>query len=259
MLKTGLTSVTFRSLKPNEIVTLVAQAGLQGIEWGGDIHVPHGDIPCAQSVYALTSEAGLEVSSYGSYYLVGSGDNPVSFDAVLETAIALHAPVIRVWAGDRGSEAADQIWWHKVIEDSQRISTLAEKAGIVLSFEFHEDTLTDTSKSALQLLKMINRDNFRCYWQPPMNLDFEERITGLKDITPWLSNIHVYHYSVHGLRSLAEGEAEWSKYIRILESIPGDHFCLLEFVKDDSVKQFITDAQQLNMFCNYNNRTNHDN
>jgi 3-dehydroshikimate dehydratase len=248
MIKTGLTSVTFRTLKPTEIVTLVEQAGLQGIEWGGDIHVPHGDISCAQSVYTLTSEAGLEVSSYGSYYLVGSGDNPVPFEAVLETAVALHAPVIRVWAGDRGSEAADQFWWHKVIEDSQRISFLAEKASISLSFEFHEDTLTDTSKSALKLLQEINRKNFRCYWQPPMNLDFEARLNGLEDITRWLSNIHVFHYSAHGLRSLAEGEVEWSKYISIFESLPGDHFCLLEFVKDDSVKQFIKDAQQFLTF-----------
>ena len=258
MLKTGLTSVTFRSLKPKEIVTLVAQAGLQGIEWGGDIHVPHGDIPCAQSVYTLTSETGLEVSSYGSYYRVGCDDNSVPFEAVLDTAVALHAPVIRVWAGDRGSEAADQVWWHKVIEDSQRISTLAEKAGIVLSFEFHEDTLTDTSNSTRKLLQTVSRENFRGYWQPPMDLGFEERINGLKDLIPWLSNIHVYHYSGHGLRSLTEGKAEWSKYIKILDSLPGDHFCLLEFVKDDSVKQFIKDAQQLITFCKNDNRIIHD-
>ena len=48
MIHTGLVSVTFRKLEPAEIVDLVKQAGLQGIEWGGDIHVPHGDIQRAK-------------------------------------------------------------------------------------------------------------------------------------------------------------------------------------------------------------------
>ena len=42
MIYPGLVSVTFRKLSPEEIVQLVVSSGLKGIEWGGDIHLPHG-------------------------------------------------------------------------------------------------------------------------------------------------------------------------------------------------------------------------
>ena len=41
---TGLVSVTFRDKTPAEIVSEVKKAGLDAIEWGGDVHVPHGDV-----------------------------------------------------------------------------------------------------------------------------------------------------------------------------------------------------------------------
>ena len=49
-MKTGLVSVTFRELASREIVALVANAGLDGIEWGGDVHVPHGELSTARQV-----------------------------------------------------------------------------------------------------------------------------------------------------------------------------------------------------------------
>jgi len=95
----GLVSVTFRKLTPEHIVDLVAEAGLTGIEWGGDIHVPHGDLTAASRVRSFTEQAGLRTSAYGSYYRVGQNEpDENSFDRVLETAQALDAPTIRVWS-----------------------------------------------------------------------------------------------------------------------------------------------------------------
>ena len=92
-MKTGLTSITFRQLDRGEIIDLVAKAGLDGIEWGGDIHVPHGDLDAAVSAARCTRDAGLEVSSYGSYYRTGvSEQEGLSFESVLETAKAMCLP-----------------------------------------------------------------------------------------------------------------------------------------------------------------------
>ncbi len=41
-IRAGLCSVTFRALPPERIVALAAAAGLDVIEWGGDVHVPPG-------------------------------------------------------------------------------------------------------------------------------------------------------------------------------------------------------------------------
>lgn len=47
MMRTGLVSSTFRKLTPAEVVRRAAQAGLQGIEWGGDIQVPPARVDTA--------------------------------------------------------------------------------------------------------------------------------------------------------------------------------------------------------------------
>ena len=249
MLKTGLTSVTFRKLPAEEIVRLVGQSGLQGIEWGGDVHVPHGDVRRARQVKQLTADAGLEVSSYGSYYRVGCEDPALSFEAVLETALALGAPVIRVWAGDRGSADADPRWWDAVVEDARRIAALARQAGVSVAFEYHEETLTDTSHSACKLMEAIGQEAMRCYWQPPVGLDPADCTAGLRAISPWLSQVHVFHLQDGVSAPLDAGDSEWADYMEIIQALPGTRYCLLEFVKDDSPGQFLADAQALTRFC----------
>lgn len=249
MIHTGLVSVTFRQLQPAEIVSLVKQAGLDAIEWGGDIHVPHENIGHAREVLKLTVEAGLQVASYGSYYKVGCDDNTVPFEKVLETAEELHAPTIRVWAGNRGSAEADATWWKKVIYDACRIAELAAKAELMIAFEYHEETLTDTSESACRLLGQINQSNVRCYWQPPAKLNLNARLQGLREIAPWLSNVHVFNQTGTDLKPLAGARAEWSQYLDVIRKLPGDRFCLLEFVRGDSPIQFLEDAEALKSFC----------
>ena len=70
MLKTGICSIIFRQLGVEEIVCLVKKAGLDAVEWGGDVHVRPGDRVAAETARKATQDAGLDVSSYGSYYRV---------------------------------------------------------------------------------------------------------------------------------------------------------------------------------------------
>ena len=109
MIRGGLVSITFRKLNPREIVDLMTRTNLVGIEWGGDVHVPHGEIDVAREVAQMTRDAGLLVAAYGSYYRVGVSEaDGLAFERVLESAMALGAPTVRVWAGNRGSADADQ-------------------------------------------------------------------------------------------------------------------------------------------------------
>jgi hypothetical protein len=72
-----------------------------------------------------------------------------------------------------------------------------------------------------------------------------ECMTGLKEISPWLTNIHVFYHRGGELRSLVEGKDEWTKYIDFIKTLPGDRFCLLEFVRDEAESQFFADATTL--------------
>ena len=45
----GLVSISFRSKSVEEIALAARDAGLEAIEWGGDVHTPHGDIAAAHN------------------------------------------------------------------------------------------------------------------------------------------------------------------------------------------------------------------
>lgn len=246
MIHTGLVSVTFRQLAAEEIIALVKEAGLSGIEWGGDIHVPHGDLERAGAVGEITLEAGLKVAAYGSYYrLADRSPDAVPFDRVLETAIRLGAPTIRVWAGSRGSAEADDDWREEVAADARAIAELAAKEGISISLEYHARTLTDTTESAFRLLRDIEHPNVRTLWQPPVGQSVSDNITSLQTVSPWLTNLHVYYWLERERRPLSEGEGDWLRYLREAAALPGDRYALLEFVQGDAPSQFMQDAKHL--------------
>lgn len=244
MIRTGLVSITFRKLTAGEIVELVRQAGLAGIEWGGDVHVPHGDLHRAREARAMTAEAGLTVAAYGSYYRAGAGE-ALRFEEVLATAVELGAPLIRVWAGKLGSGEADAACRAAVAADSQRIADLAAGEGIKLAYEFHRKTLTDSAESAVALLRAVGRDNLLSYWQPPGGLTSEDCLRSLGAVLPWLTNLHVYQSQAGERLPLAEGEAAWRRYFDLARTSGRDHYALIEFVRQDSPAAFLEDAATL--------------
>lgn len=125
----------------------------------------------------MTTDAGLAIASYGSYYRAGTGG--LAFEWVLETALELRAPTIRVWAGDRGSDDADEAHWARVIGDSRRIAEMAGRNGVDIAFEFHVGTLTDTNSSAVRLLSGVCDPTVGSYWQPRFDCADEYRLEGL--------------------------------------------------------------------------------
>ena len=246
MIIPGLVSVTFRKLSPAAIVALVRQGGLTGIEWGGDIHVPHGDCARAREVRQLTEDAGLAVAAYGSYYKVNKSEaEGLRFEAVLETAIALGAPTIRVWAGALGSAKADAVYRAAVAADARRIAGLAAAAGITISSEYHGGTLTDTDASAQQFLQEIHHSNFRTYWQPDSGRSVAANLAGLQSILPQLTNVHCYHWVNNDRRPLVEGGDSWRQYFAAVQSSGRTHCALLEFVAGDDPANFLRDAATL--------------
>ena len=63
----GLCSITFRSLTADEVLALAVRAGVEGIEWGADGHVPPGGGAAVEALRSRCRDAGVEVVSYGSY------------------------------------------------------------------------------------------------------------------------------------------------------------------------------------------------
>lgn len=240
---TGLTSVTFRGLNVETIVELAVQAGIDGIEWGGDIHVPEGDLEAAGYASGLTKSAGLKVLSYGSYYRLGNGGD---FSVILKTARELEAPNIRIWAGSISPEAAGEEDYKGMAEELKQICSQAQKEGITISLEYHRGTLTETAVSTLKLIGLVQSKNLYTYWQPNPDITPDKNCEELKRIKPYLSHIHTFYWKAGNIRyPLAEGRAEWLNYLRAAELDLKKSAYILEFVKDDSINNFMADAAEL--------------
>jgi sugar phosphate isomerase/epimerase len=283
-IKSGLLSVTFRQLPVEQIVSLAVSAGLESIEWGGDIHVPPGNLARARHVKQLCDDAKLEISAYGSYYRAGdpaqlayaravpaepaapaakqiaapsarktvaAASSPAaagpSFDEILETALALGAGTIRVWAGNIASAAATPDDRRTVVADLIRVCDLASRSSITIGLEFHSGTLTDDIASCLDLIRQVNRPNLKSFWQPPNGMIESQALDTLGQLTPHLGNIHVFHWwpDPRARLPLADGAARWRKYLKQAGADGVRRFASLEFVRGDDVEQFKRDAATL--------------
>lgn len=244
MIKPGLVSISFRQLSPSEIINLIRCAGLLGIEWGGDVHVPHGDTSAASGVLQAGRAAALEVAAYGSYYRVGhSEDEGLSFNHVLHTAIELEAPTIRVWAGKKNSEDASPEYSRLIENELRHICEKAAQSNIQIATEFHGGTLCNTSSSTRQLIEAVGHPNLKTLWQPVTASSTSQNAESLRELLPHLSHLHVFHWDESGKRPLSEGEMAWREYFSLAENHA--KWALLEFVENDDPQNFLRDAATL--------------
>lgn len=244
----GLLSVTFRSRSPREIVTWASQSGLAGIEWGGDLHVPPGDVARAQEVRRLTEDAGLAVSALGSYYRAGpAARGGPSFAAVLESACVLGAPCIRVWAGNQGSAETAAVVRAEIVDDLRAIAEQAARSGVGVATEWHAGTLTDTTESTLSLLRAVDHPNLGTFWQPRIGEAVEKSVADLRAVACWLRAVHVFHWrTVQDRRPLAEGAELWRAFLaEIHASAPAVRFASLEFLPAETFEDLNRDAATL--------------
>ena len=247
MIYSGLTSNTFRQLSPEAVIELAAECSLHGIEWAGDVHVQPGDTARGREVSQRTRQAGLRVAAYGSYYRCGV-TAPDAFTDVLASAQALAAPVIRVWAGDRGPSEADTAFREAVQRDLSRIAEASAREGIRIALEYHRNTLTETPEDTVALLQAVASPALGTLWQVDPLQDPAKNRKALESILPWLEHLHVFHRSRQDMRiclPLGSGSTEWTPYLQAVAGKGRDTYALLEFVRDNDPEAFREDARDL--------------
>ena len=251
MLIPGLVSITFRQLTAARIIELVKKSGLRCIEWGGDIHVPHGDLITARTIRCQCEDANILLPTYGSYYRVGSSDtgNP-ELHAVLDSAAELGVSDVRIWAGTTGSANLTVACRSKIIEALHRDSEAAAKYGLNLSLEFHANTLTDNNESVKLLLVELQNTQIKFYWQPVVGKSIDYQLDGLTAIGSLLAHIHVFNWQLDDTgvivrQPLAHATGNLGQLLSAVTHLHGPRAVMLEFVKNDSIEQFFTDAKTL--------------
>lgn len=243
-IRLGLCSVTFRALTPERIVDLAAAAGLESIEWGGDTHVPPGDLVRAEQVAKTTTDAGLVVASYGSYFRAAKGE---ALAPILDSAQALGADRVRIWAGSLGTAEATAEDRAETIARLQSAASDAHERGIDLALEFHSGTLADSATATLSVLSEVGSAALSTYWQPTVAASDDIALAEYEAVAAHTSAVHVFSWWPQTQRlRLHERDELWRRVFAAAAAQthpPRD--ALLEFVPDDDPDLLAAEAATL--------------
>jgi sugar phosphate isomerase/epimerase len=238
----GMTSVTFREKTIEEITALAKSAGLSMIEWGADRHVLPLDFDAVKNARIQMEKNELLCPSYGSYYRMIEKDED-AFRAICKTSQALGAGIVRTWLGRTGSERITHEQYATLLEETKKLSAIADEYGQTLAFEFHGKTLNDNGESSVAFLADCAKENVKTYWQP---LSYSDNEKNLSLVLPYLCAVHVFTWDDdHKRYPLADGTQQWKKYLQILKDADISTKLIMEFVKNDTAEQFLTDAAVL--------------
>ena len=253
-IRPGLCSVTFRELSPAEIIGLAAEAGITGIEWGADVHVPIGELDTAAAVAARCGDAGVACASYGTYLGAREPVTESETVAACETALALGTTNLRVWAQLGVDSTVDEDTRAPVTAGIALVAEVAAGYDMTVGVEFHASTITDTGGSAARLIGEIGADNLYSYWQPNFWVehphDNDGQLTSMHAVLADLSHLHTFWWLAKGeRRPLDEGTDLWTRAFREVEASQtrwtGPRYAFLEFVADDDPDAFRADAATL--------------
>lgn len=237
----GFTTVTFRQFTYDKIINIAENAGVQGIEWGGDVHVKLNNDIMNVRIAEETIAKGIEIFSYGSYYKVGV-ESIYEFDSVIATALAIKAKIIRVWLGQESSKNITNEKYDYTVDCLRKICNKAEEYGLIVAAEFHNNTINDSADSCLKIINDVKCANYKTYWQP---IYYDERdILTLGLIKEHIVIAHVFAWNKKGKRfPLKKQYVLWADYIAILKETNAK--LILEFVKHNSEIQFMKDIEIL--------------
>lgn len=239
----GFTSTTFRQIKNLEkIVYIAKKAGADCVEWGGDIHVKTMDD--ALKAKALCEKSGLQISSYGSYYVVGSNDFE-EWTRICKIADAMGAKSVRVWLGKKGSTKTGAEEYKNLLSDAKRICTKAKEYDLIVSPECHKNTYNDNTDAFLNFAGELNADNFRTYFQSRY-LDWEYDADRLERTISLIENVHISYSECVRMQFFGKKDKTYvSKILRKLSELNYSGRVLLEYTYFAMPSYFEKDISRL--------------
>jgi len=193
-------------------------------------------------------DAAVACPSYGTYFFAGHSD-PGEFDPILETAEALGASLLRVWAPFGVLPGAASTERDRIADALRDCADRAARRGIRVATEFHPGTLTQTAAGALDLLG-VSGDAVLTYWQPRPGEDSDRSLPELDAVLPRLAHLHVLSWSptANDRQPRSHFESMWRAALRAAAHTPVQlrpRCAYLEFVPDDAPAAFERDAADL--------------
>ena len=237
-MKLGLCTIASKDAPVEDVLSVAAAAGYDGVEiWGRD-HVGDRSSERLASIREAAANRNLDIPVYGSYLRPGTSNYEERAASELDAASELGASLIRVWAGDQEYEKFTQEHWNGVVEDLRDLSDRAADYGIDVTVERHAGTLTNARDGARLLIEAVDRENCRLNWQPRFDLPAEEILASARDLAPLSNNVHLQGAPEPGdpwpdQAPLDEAYFDVHAVLEAFEDAGFDGYVEVEFVTDD--------------------------
>jgi len=239
-MKIGMCTIAFREVDILEVIKIAGDTGFSGIElWGREGHsgVAGRRIP---SIKKACEKRGLEINSFGSYLNLSSKNFHAEMEETLDICRLLNPGILRVWAGDKSSKDTSEEEYAGILANGKILAECLKETGIIAAPEFHSGTFCDNSAGILRLAGDISRENFRAYWQPLWQDNFNQ---SLEDVLPILVNIHAQNFKVdvetkkRSAASLEKGDVDYRLVVEKLKAGGYTGYIEIEFIGGTGVRE----------------------
>jgi hypothetical protein len=167
MIRLGLSAQAFPTKSPQDVVRIAVAAGLEGVEWAAESHLSPGDRKAAEALLMETLKAGLSIVSFAALYrALPEGEHGLGFEAILDTASALQAPIVRIFAGSSARGRAGPSDRAPLLDELRRLGDLAGQRGITVCLSLSRGTALEGYAAAEALLAELGHAFVRLAWEP---------------------------------------------------------------------------------------------
>lgn len=236
-MKVGLCTIAYQEQPLEGALDRAAAMEFDGVElWGKPAHLPAGAGEAeGHAIGQAIRGRGLEAAVFGSYLrAVEEPFEPVA-EALLAVARGLGAPLVRVWAADRGSDRADDELYALTARNLTALCRRGADLGLRFVLERHNNTLADTLDSTLRLLEMASAPNLGVNYQILGGAETATAVAEIQRLGSRIWNVHAQNHrredGVSVASDLCSGEIDYEQVVQVLHAIGYDGYLELEFIR----------------------------
>ncbi len=229
----GLCTISDKERGVEEVLSLAAEVGYDGIEvWGRD----HVEETAPERIAERAADLGIEILTYGSYLRCGSETFDDELAGELAICEALGADLLRVWAGSQEYGDHDPDHWNDVVADLERATAAASDRGFSVTVEKHANTVTNDLEGARRLIEAVDHENCGLNYQPGFSIPTDDLEREAEVLEPLSNQLHLqgtYERTGSDRAPLAEVYYDLEAVLRPFRRGGFEGYANVEFVTSD--------------------------
>ena len=236
-MKLGLCTIAFQDKPLEEVIDIAADFGFDGIEvWGKPPHMPtEYDEDYVKNMRDLAHEKGLSISAFGSYVDPLMHLHQQYFEDAFKIAHELGTDIVRIWTGGGASRTIPPADKRLILFRMVSLAQWASFRSLIMGMEMHNNHLSDSVESILEIIESIKLPSLKTYYQPLSRSDADEPHSAAQQLAPHIVNVHAQNFDEAGKSCpIAEGVVDYSKIVETLSDAGYDGYIQVEFVHGEN-------------------------